>query len=41
MIKAIYGKVKLNRHTCPNCGNSLEGIYRRRTNIITMNQSGG
>jgi len=23
MIKAIYGKVKFNRHTCPKCKNSL------------------
>ena len=23
MIKAIYGKVKFNRHDCPSCGNSL------------------
>jgi len=23
MIKAIYGKVKLNLHSCPNCGNRL------------------
>lgn len=23
MIKAIYGKIKFNRHECPSCGNSL------------------
>ena len=23
MIKAIYGKFKFNKHTCPNCRNSL------------------
>lgn len=23
MIKAVYGKVKLNRHICPACGNAI------------------
>jgi len=28
MIKAIYGKVKLNRHSCPSCNNPLLNTSR-------------